>query len=313
MDFGGFLTVTLTPLKRAKWVRDLETEPGAETFRASMREAAAAGLLDRDEVERYARSLPERQRRVRVDGDFVSLEGAVYPDLHRHTHVAKPSMGQLKIGDDVLANYPLPASWPRWASIDWGYVNPTACILAAQCPSTGRIYVERCYYASGIRAGAWAPMLKDRLPPLRVPLISDHDAQARSELQYQGIPTSAADKEVDTGLEAVERVLSKTLEDGHPALVFILDGENDRTLGRCDAEKVLWEAELYHYAPAREGRPDVRDAPVKKDDHAMDALRYLVVACEKSKGGAPRPPRLSNYRRKSKPSNALALSKELWL
>ena len=197
----------------------------------------------------------------------------------------------LKIGSHSIATLPLNPRWPRWAAVDWGINNPTAVIVAAEDPIQGRLIIERCYYSSGIRASEWARLLKVRLPRLRVPLISDHDAQARAELEAEGIPTARADKEVDRGLETVERLLDKKCPDGLPALLFLETGATDKGLGTCDASKVVWELESYHYPRARPGRPDPVDRPVKLNDHALDALRYLCVAFERAQGGPPRPPR----------------------
>ena len=288
----GYLTVTLTPLMRMRWVQELEREETTANFRASMMEAAEAGLLDMTEVKRFAASLPEKQRRVRVHGDFVALEGQVYPELTRESHAAYVTpQGRLVHKGVDLAPWPLPEAWPCWAAIDWGYVNPTALVIARECPHTKRLIVFRCYYSSGIRASEWAQYMKTRLPKTRVALVSDHDSQARAECEHAGILTARADKEVQMGLECVHRIIAKRLEDDTPAICFVIDEATDTVLGRCDAEKVLWEGEQYHYAPARSGRPDPKDAPVKKDDHSLDALRYLVVAWERGRGGAPLPPR----------------------
>ena len=287
----GHLVATLTPLLRAQWVKDLEAEAATKVFRASMLQAAEAGMLDLDAVRAFEASLPERQRRVRVHGDFVALEGLVYPTFARETHVAKAAGNVVQLGAQAVSGWPAAVGWPRWAAVDWGINNPTAVIVAAEDPHQGRLIIERCYYSSGIRASEWARLLKTRLPRLRVPLISDHDAQARAELEAEGIATTRADKEVDRGLETVERLLDKKCSDGLPALLFVESGETDKGLGTCDASKLVWELEGYHYPRARPGRPDPVDRPVKLHDHALDALRYLCVAFERSLGGAPRPPR----------------------
>ncbi len=73
--------------------------------------------------------------------------------------------------------------------------------------------------------------------------------------------------------------------------MLISDRANDRILGRCDAERLAWEFELYHYPPHNPDRPSPRDQPVKKDDHALDALRYLVMAWEQCRLGAVGPPK----------------------
>ena len=287
----GHLTCTLTPLLRLQWVKDLEKEATTKTFRASMIEAAEAGILDIEAVRNFEASLPERQRRVRVHGDFVALEGLVYPGLSRESHVARRVGASLRTdAQGVVAPWPLPPSWPRWASVDWGVSNPTAIVIVAEQPTQGRLIVERVYYASGIRASEWARLLKTRLPKLRVAMISDHDLQARSELEAEGITTTRADKDIDRGLECVERIMGKRCPDGAPGILFAETGDTDRGLGSCDASKLVWELEAYHYPRARPGRPDPVDRPVKVDDHAADALRYLCVAYERDQGGPPQPP-----------------------
>ena len=299
----GHLVATLTPLLRAEWVKALEKEDTTKTFRASMIDAARAGILDLGAVKRFEASLPERQRRVRVHGEFVALEGMVYPSFGRETHVARLREGKLSTSSGLaVASWPLPPSWPRWAAVDWGINNPTAVVIAAEQPTQGRLIVERVYYSTGIRASEWARLLRSRLPRLRVALISDHDLQARSELEAEGVPTTRADKDIDRGLESVERLISKTCPDGAPGLLLAETGETDKGLGTCDASKLTWELEGYHYPRARPGRPDPIDRPVKVNDHACDALRYLVNAWERSQGGAPQPPRAaesmpSPYRR----------------
>ena len=295
LNSGGMFNVTLTPLERMRWVQDLERRKDVYVVRTSMRDAAAGGIIDPHELEIYAADLPERQRRVRVDGEFVALEGQVYPDLARETHALKPFNGSLWLDNhpDPVCPWPIPEGWNRYAAIDWGYANPTAVIVAVEDPFHGRLIIEKCFYSSGIRASRWARLLMDkRLPDLRIPPISDHDAQARAECEAEGLDTIAAEKDIDSGLECVERHIFRRCGDGLPGLMFVLSRENDKILGRCDAEKVMWESELYHYPSVRDGKPDPRDQPVKKDDHAMDALRYLVLGWERRRGGPPQPPGL---------------------
>ena len=286
----GYLNVTLTPVQRMRWTQDLEREEGTLLIRASMIDAARAGLLDLAAVERFAAALPERQRRVRVNGELIALEGRVYPDLERTTHEATVLGPDLFCNGTRICPWPIPPSWRRWAALDFGFANPTAVPIAAEDPHTKRLIVYRCYYARGIRYSEWARLLKARLPRLHVPLICDHDANGREELRTEGISTMAAKKDIEPGLEAVERMLKKKVK-GAPALVFVVnEHDNDAVLGRCDADKVLWEGENYHYPKTKEGRPDPTERPVKKDDHALDALRYLCMLYEGSRALAPRPP-----------------------
>lgn len=307
IDLAGYLLVTLTPVMRARWVSVLEREEGTLVVRASMLDAARAGILPMEEVLAYERSLPDRQRRVRIHGDLVALEGLVYPDFSRHTHCAIVQ-GDRLVSGGISWPWPLPGSWPRWAAIDFGYANPTAVVLAVRDPFHNRLIVTQLLYANQIRATAWAAHIKRLLHPetLAHPPFADHDAFARAELDNEGVVTSAAEKDVDSGIEAVERMLLPC-GDGAPGLILVIDeGLHDRELGRIDADKLAWELEGYHYAEQKEDRPDIKDVPVKSWDHGADAIRYLIKGWERHAGGPPQPP--STGAPPPRPETALTLA-----
>lgn len=297
LDRGGNLSLTLTPVARKAWVRDLEREqfngkPLTRVIRASMRDAAEAGLLSADHVEQFLASLPERQRRIRELGEFGSFEGLVYPEFDRQVHILRPRGNVLADpAGKAVYPWPLPKEWRRFAAIDFGYVNPTAVIVAAEDPGNGRIVVERCLYAASIRASRWATILRDELPPLAAPLIADHQAFERAELSSAGVPTIPARKDVIPGLEATERRFHPR-DDGRPGIYLVLDDVAPPTLsgvGRTDCHWIAWELDGYRYPERKDGqRTDARDLPVKKDDHAADGLRYLCMFLEhRTTGDAP--------------------------
>lgn len=289
LDRGGLLSVSLTPVSRMQWVADLESERdpdgnlSTKVVRASMRDAMQAGILDKRAVESFLANLPERQRRVREDGDFAALEGMVYPDFRRDTHCLRPKNGGLyDAKGNWVYSWPLPSDWRRFAAMDFGFTVPSALLVAVEDPYTGHFVVERCLYANGIRMSKWAEELrKGLLPKLEEPMVVDHDAMERAELAAAGIPTCKAAKH-DTkvpGLEAVERWLMP-MSDGRAKLQFVLSDDanpmRNPLTGRDDCHYLCWEMERYRYAEKKEKGPDVKDEPIKRDDHAMDALRYLV-------------------------------------
>ena len=67
----------------------------------------------------------------------------------------------------------------------------------------------------------------------------------------------------------------------------------------------MQEIDDYHYKAHKEGTPDPKDEPVKENDHACDALRYMVVGWEDARGGPPAPPESAPPERRS---NALTLA-----
>jgi len=292
---GGSLTASLTPVLRAKWVMDLEQQASTVVVRAAMSDAAKAGILDLSAVETYLSGLPERQRAVRDYGDFSQLEGLVYPEYNDASHIARPRAGELHLNGRNIAPWPLPEHWPRYASIDFGYANPCAVILTAMDPRTRRLFVYQVLYQREVRIAVWCELLRRHLPDmLGAPVISDHDLVERMELQAGGIPTTPATKDVITGIEAVQRRLMP-MKDGAPGIVFVKHESgypHDPIVGRMDAHWLCWELSGYRYPKPTDkpGRPDVRDAPVKRDDHAADSLRYLIMALD----GGPGPIDLSS-------------------
>jgi len=292
---GGDFWATLTPLRRERWVLDLERLAGTITIRADMRAAARAGILDQKAVDDFGASLPDRQRDVRLAGDYAAIEGLVYPGFHRDLHVLHPRGNVLLThGGDVVCPWPIPANWLRYAAIDFGFGNPTAIVQCAVRPDFDECIVESVIYARSIRASRWAEIIPQVIPPLRAPLFADHDASERAELAAKGVATLAADKDVVIGLESVERWLHPRPDrNGLPRMRFVVHegvGPSNPLVGRTDAHTLVWELEGYRYPEAkREDSPAPRDLPVKKDDHACDALRYLVRGLEKTLGREDRP------------------------
>lgn len=278
IDSGGSLIVTCTPLLRGAWLKELEARESCLTVRASMIDAAHAGIIDLAAVEEYADSLPERQRQVRVFGDFVNLEGAVYPSFTKATHVAKPRGGALWIGDRRVCEWPIKRdrAKPRYSAVDFGVGHPMAVGRAYHDGQAGRIIVERVWYGSGIRFARWAELLEQELAELAAPMFADRDASGRLDFEARGVPTAAAFKDVIIGLELVERFL-QLRPDGLPGIVIVEDPTLVHPkLGRCDAKRLAWELEHYHYPEDAEGKPLKADHPVKRDDDCADMLRYLV-------------------------------------
>lgn len=295
LDYGGCLNITCTPLLRSKWLTDLEREEGTVVVRASMLDAARAGTIDLAAVERYAKSLPERQRRVRVYGDVVALEGAVWPSFKAETHVAKPRDGWLWIGDRKVCEWPIPREKgrPRYAAADFGVGHPMAVGRGWHDGLAGRLIVERCWSAPGTRYSRWAKVLRPELIDLAAPMWCDRDAGGRLEFEAQDVVTAPAFKEVVIGLELVERLLEPR-DDGLPGIVLAEDESlTHEEFGRCDAKQLAWEMEHYHYPEARDGQPLKADGPVKKDDDCCDMLRYLtcglvgLCAGDETVGGGP--------------------------
>lgn len=287
VDRAGDLWFTLTPIRRVPAVAAIEAEPDTLVVEASTIDAARAGVLNLKAVLDIAERLPQRQREVRIFGRRAVVEGLVYPEFSRSRNVVVPRGDHLVTGAGTeVAPWPIPASWQHFAAIDFGYSNPTAIVVVAVNPASDRVVVERVYKAPYVRGTTWADFILATLPPLTTPLVADHDADERAEFAARGIPTEPARKDVVPGLETVERFIGP--EGQVPRLFLVVEDPPPVTqlTGRCDAMTLVRELEAYAYPRKRgEDAPDRKDLPEKKDDHAADALRYLLRHLEDWLGG----------------------------
>jgi phage terminase large subunit len=233
----------------------------------------------RNYIARLDRLTGVRHARLRL-GRWVAAEGVIYEAFERGVH--------------VVPRFPIPDSWSRWWSVDFGFTNPFVLQCWAEDPD-GRLYLYRELYrtrrlvedhARDILAIV-APDGRWREPKPRA-IICDHDAEDRATLQrHLGMSTVAARKGVSDGIQAVQ-ARWRVQEDGR-ARLYLLDGalvEPDQDL--IDAllpTSTAAEIPGYSWEPPRLGRGP-KEAPRKENDHGCDALRYMVA--QRDLGGRPR-------------------------
>lgn len=217
--------------------------------------------------ERYLRRLDRntgvRYKRFRL-GLWVTAEGQIYdgwnPDIH------------------LIDRFDIPAEWPRYWCLDFGYVNPFVWNWYAVDPD-GRLYLYRQIYmrrrlvedhaALGMRLSLNEPKPRD--------VIADHDAEDRATFERKtGYSTSAAKKSVSPGIQAVAARL-RVEGDGKPRLFILRDSlhERDKELAESGKPSSTEEEFATYVWDMRENRK-VGESPVKEDDHGMDNIRYAI-------------------------------------
>lgn len=208
-----------------------------------------------------------RKDRLR-HGRWVQAEGLVYEGWNPALHLVDP--------------FPIPAGWPRFWSVDFGYTNPFVCQFWAADPD-GRLYRYREVYKTRRLVEEHAARIAalTRREPLPVAIFCDHDAEDRATLErHWGLALTPANKAVGPGLQAVANRL-KSAGDGRPRLFLLRDSTDERDADLEDARKPCsTEEEFDGYVWNDRSR---KEEPVKKDDHGLDALRYLVQSLD----GAP--------------------------
>lgn len=222
-----------------------------------------------DTLSRLTGVLGQRLR----DGQWVQAEGVVYGDFRDELHAIEP--------------FEIPADWRRFRCIDFGYSNPFVCQWWAM-DHDGRLYMYREIYMTGRTVKAHSSRINELSEGERIEAsIADHDTEDRATLAENGIRTLPARKAVSRGVQAVEERIGLA-GDGRPRL-YIMRGalvELDTSLeSNYKPVCTLQEIPLYVWPKGHDGKP-LKEAPVKDNDHGMDAMRYMVMHIDHAQGWA---------------------------
>jgi phage terminase large subunit len=201
-------------------------------------------------------------RRKRLyEGLWVSAEGAIYPEFGAHNMV-----------DAMPAGWEI---WPKTVGIDFGYTNPSSIQWWAISPDN-EAYLYREWYHTETHTATIGQLLKQYEYERPHPVSVDHDAQDRATLASMLIPTHAAKKDVMPGIEHISRRLQER-GNGRRGL-YILKGcllkKDERLVNAGKPASLVDEITQYTWM-------DGKDAPVKANDHACDAMRYALYSYSK--------------------------------
>ena len=270
LDREGHLFGTMTPLKGLTWVYDeiyLNSHNSPDVWCQFM-EWSDNPYLSQKEVQQMTESLSREMLESRRYGRFTSGSGLVYPEFS---------------DANVIQPFDVPPEWQDGVSIDPGLNNPLSCHWYAR-DFDGNVYViaehyeakrDVAYHAEKIKAISAALNWKtDKFG--RITALMDSAANQRTlngvksvaELFYeQGIVVNTrVNKNLYTGINKVKAMLKPL---NAPPKLYIFS---------C-CVNMLREIKGYFWGSG--------DSPVKRDDHAMDELRYYVCSLADIQGDKP--------------------------
>lgn len=213
-------------------------------------------------------------RRLRLkDGLWAAAEGVIFEEYDPAVH--------------LIDRFDIPAEWPRFWVVDFGFTNPFVMQWWAEDPD-GRLFLYREIYrtrrlvedhARTALEAVTDPKTGEWTEPRPTAIICDHDAEDRATLEkHLGIRTTAARKSVSDGIQAVQSRL-KVAGDGRARLFILRDSLVERDQELIDRSKPFRtqdEFPGYIWAGGRKAA-DGKEQPVKEDDHGMDTVRYVVA------------------------------------
>jgi phage terminase large subunit len=206
-----------------------------------------------------------RKQRLRF-GQWVQAEGIVYDGWDPAVH--------------LIDRFPIPDDWPRFWSVDFGYTNPFVCQWWAQDPD-GRLYLYRQIYRTQrlVEDHAAQMLALAKHEPRPKSIICDHDAEDRATLErHLKMPTTPAKKDKSPGIQSVASRLKKA-GDGKPRLFLLRDSLVERDPLMVEQKRpACTEEEFGGYVWDLSNNRKKGEEPADKDNHGMDALRYLVAA-----------------------------------
>lgn len=261
---GGWVAHFATLENGCTWLWEKHENKRVEGYRSYWLHAPDSPYVDlAEKLRKYAGLTPEK-RATRLFGVPGGTEGRVYGMFSRAAHVIPPRY--------------IPPEWPRYRSIDFGTRNPFACIWAALDPADDVVHVYRVYYHAGLsteeNGAAVAKLSTDEHYAWTCADPESADG-IRTLARKCGIHARKARKAVAEGIATVIEWLNPDA-DGKPHLVF-----HDVP----DMMPLIREIEGYRYADPV-GKADGRENPIKANDHALDALRYLVFLVDRERSAS---------------------------
>ena len=213
-------------------------------------------LMQDGQYEAMLRSLPEVERKRLLEGDWEVAEGAAFPEFARSLHVIEP--------------FEIPIGWQRFRAADYGYASPS-CVLWGTVDFDGNIYIYRELYGAGYTGERLARLIleMERNDPTMAMSILDTSCWNKTGLGpsiaetmiRNGVRWVPADRDRISGKVEMHRRLAINERTGEPRLkVFATCTNLIRTLSSIPTSKTNPE-----------------DVDTKADDHAYDALRYMIM------------------------------------
>lgn len=273
IDTNGDWWITMTPLIEMSWTYTTLYEPAVAGTLNSV-EVFEGQLEDNTHIEmaafdRLTQTFSDEEKETRKSGVYISHTGLVYGESFTRVRNVIPDIVQSS-RFEILKN-----DWSHFQMVDWGYNNPTA-ILFACYDADGRIIVYDEIYQNKKLVREQAEDWKNKRNELQIkstyavgdPSIASTDplkgSSVQSEFGENGIYIALGNNDVHAGIARVQAMFKEQQ-------LFISQ--------RCanllsELMKYRWDR---HLTKARD-RKNKKEEPVKKDDHACDALRYGIMS-----------------------------------
>ncbi len=270
IDTRGDIWGTMTPLQGLTWVYDTVyiNDVQDPKIKYWLMEWADNPWLSPEEIAQLEATMSEDEREARQYGKFVAMSGLVYKEFNEDIHVIEP--------------FAVPREWYNNISIDPGLAAPLSCHFYA-VDYDGNIYAIAEHYKAGESVEYHSKVIHQLADQLKWPkergclrALIDPAANQKTLAAEKSVSELFRDNKIYvntkinkdkwTGIQRVKQYLKLRPNEqtdvwprGKPKL-FIFK----------TCPMLIKEIKSYRW------KPDA-DEPIKKDDHALDELRYFIM------------------------------------
>lgn len=263
VDYDGIFLMSLTPLKEP-WIYDEIVMNPSEDVLSVHVDIRDNEHLPPDAIDKFEASLSEDEREARIHGKWLHLQGLVYKEFDRGSHVMKP--------------FELSHNLTYYAAIDFHPRTPHALSLVAIDKRNIMYVVDEIFThgtAEDIASWVIAWHREHALDTVLIDALSKGDPH-RGRTTYDIISDllfaheillETGSKDLDSGVRVVQEALMGI--NRMPSL-FVFP--------HC--ERTIYEFGHYIWDDWRRGAAKERTAkqkPRSKDDHMLENLRRLLL------------------------------------
>jgi PBSX family phage terminase large subunit len=214
-----------------------------------------------DEVEAAKKELTEDAFAQEYLADFRKTEGLVYKEFDRAKHVVKETEKEWleKVGETVVRTY---------GGVDFGFVHPAA-ILTVRETTDGKFFVS----SEWVKTGQTDEQIGEQAASSKFNAVYPDPANPGGieELKRQGCNVREVKKGAGSIVAGIN-IVRELLKSGR---LFI----------HSSCAHLIWEFEVYTYKDEKNMTgSDVDENPLKENDDALDALRYVLMMVNNQKG-----------------------------
>lgn len=220
--------------------------------------------IELDEIEMMKAEMDDDSFSQEILGEFRKMIGLVYKDFKRDIHMVDVPFAKFN------------SNWTYTRSLDFGFTHKSALGYFAISPDQSEIYLYDGVYQDGLTEQDLQNicLTKDAGKVISNPVADSAQPMQIEELSKMGVHFSPVKKGPDSiknGIVKVAELLKVRADNGKPTLMF--------------NKNLPWIADEFEKYRWLERKTDgaIKEVPYKKEDDAMDMIRYFAMAYQRKR------------------------------